>query len=43
MEGCGDGTVLQVGFCMSVGGSGRGRDEWVNGVFACVCGEGATV
>ena len=36
LEGYEDGTVLQLGFCMSVGGSGRGTDEWVNGVFACV-------
>ena len=38
LEGCEDGTVLQVGFCMSVyvGWSGRGRDKWVNGVCAHV-------
>ena len=33
LDGCGDG-ILQVVFCMSVGGSGKGRDrmgEW------CLC------
>jgi len=33
LDRCEDGTVLQMGFCMSVGGSGRGT-EWVN-VLVC--------